>query len=33
MRRLVARTQPLVRYEPQGEPAAWRAAEDRLARA
>ncbi|MDX2758937.1 rhamnulokinase [Streptomyces europaeiscabiei] len=30
IRRLLARTQPLVRYEPQGDPAAWRAAEARL---
>jgi rhamnulokinase len=30
MRQLLARTQPLVRYEPQGDPAAWRAAEARL---
>ena len=32
MRRLLARTQPLVRYEPVGDPAAWHAAEDRLTR-
>lgn len=32
MRRLVARTQPLRRYEPRGEAAAWRSAEDRLTR-
>ncbi|MFM9553608.1 rhamnulokinase family protein [Streptomyces caniscabiei] len=31
MRRLLARTQPLVRYEPQGDPEAWHAAEARLA--
>ncbi|GGX87578.1 carbohydrate kinase [Streptomyces minutiscleroticus] len=31
MRRLLARTQPLERYEPRGDRAAWRAAEDRLA--
>lgn len=30
MRRLIARTQPLTRYEPSGDPAAWRAAQDRL---
>ncbi|WP_307631027.1 rhamnulokinase [Streptomyces turgidiscabies] len=30
MRRLVARTQPLTRYEPSGDPEAWRAAESRL---
>ncbi|MDW4904945.1 rhamnulokinase family protein [Streptomyces sp. ADMS] len=30
MRRLLARTQPLTRYEPSGDPAAWRAAEARL---
>lgn len=30
MRALVARTQPLRRYEPRGDPAAWRAAEARL---
>ena len=30
MRRLLARTQPLTRYEPRGDPAAWRAAEARL---
>jgi rhamnulokinase len=32
MRRLLARTQPLRRYEPRGDAAAWRAAEDRLTR-
>ncbi|MFF1640424.1 rhamnulokinase family protein [Streptomyces sp. NPDC058251] len=32
MRRLLARTQPSRRYEPRGDTAAWRAAEDRLAR-
>ncbi|AVH55034.1 MULTISPECIES: rhamnulokinase [Streptomyces] len=31
MRRLLARTQPLRRYEPRGDTAAWRAAEARLA--
>ncbi|MFI1535326.1 rhamnulokinase family protein [Streptomyces anandii] len=31
MRRLVARTQPLTRYEPRGDAAAWRSAEARLA--
>ncbi|MFJ5895603.1 rhamnulokinase family protein [Streptomyces sp. NPDC093064] len=31
MRALLARTQPLVRYEPRGDGAAWRAAEARLA--
>ncbi|MFF7898697.1 rhamnulokinase family protein [Streptomyces sp. NPDC088817] len=31
MRALLARTQPLVRYEPGGDAAAWRAAEARLA--
>ncbi len=31
MRRLLARTQPLRRYEPRGDTAAWRAAEERLA--
>ncbi len=31
MRRLLARTQPLRRYEPRGDAAAWRAAEERLA--
>ncbi|MGW4819126.1 rhamnulokinase [Streptomyces sp. NPDC004227] len=31
MRALLARTQPLVRYAPGGDGAAWRAAEDRLA--
>ncbi|MFJ8008312.1 rhamnulokinase [Streptomyces fagopyri] len=31
MRRLLARTQPLRRYEPRGDPAAWRAAQDRIA--
>ncbi|WP_435614251.1 rhamnulokinase [Streptomyces coelicoflavus] len=31
MRRLLARTQPLTRYEPRGDPARWRAAEARLA--
>lgn len=30
MRRLVARTQPLTRYEPRGDAAAWRSAEARL---
>ncbi|WP_329267720.1 rhamnulokinase [Streptomyces sp. NBC_01451] len=30
MRRLLARTQPLTRYEPSGDAAAWRAAEARL---
>ncbi|MBW8736315.1 MAG: rhamnulokinase [Streptomyces turgidiscabies] len=30
MRRLVARTQPLTRYEPSGDQRAWRAAESRL---
>ncbi|MGY1495657.1 rhamnulokinase [Streptomyces sp. QTS52] len=30
MRRLLARTQPLTRYEPSGDPAAWRAAQARL---
>ena len=30
MRRLLARTQPLTRYEPAGDPGAWRAAESRL---
>jgi rhamnulokinase len=30
MRRLLARTQPLERYEPRGGTAAWRAAEARL---
>jgi rhamnulokinase len=30
MRRLLARTQPLTRYEPQGDSGAWRAAEARL---
>ncbi|WP_264924212.1 rhamnulokinase family protein [Streptomyces sp. A012304] len=30
MRRLLARTQPLTRYEPQGDTGAWRAAEARL---
>jgi rhamnulokinase len=30
MRALVARTQPLRRYEPRGDTAAWRAAEARL---
>ncbi|UIX28955.1 rhamnulokinase [Streptomyces sp. GQFP] len=33
MRRLLARTQPLTRYEPSGDPAAWRAAEARLTQA
>ncbi|WP_369032705.1 rhamnulokinase [Streptomyces adonidis] len=33
MRRLLARTQPLTRYEPSGDPAAWRAAEARLTEA
>ncbi|MFE2133399.1 rhamnulokinase family protein [Streptomyces sp. NPDC059466] len=32
MRRLVARTQPLRRYEPRGDAAVWRAAQDRLVR-
>ncbi|MEU8944388.1 rhamnulokinase family protein [Streptomyces sp. NPDC048489] len=32
MRRLVARTQPLRRYEPRGGTAVWRAAQDRLVR-
>ncbi|MFI5812075.1 rhamnulokinase family protein [Streptomyces sp. NPDC051643] len=32
MRRLLARTQPLRRYEPQGDAAVWRAAQDRLIR-
>jgi rhamnulokinase len=32
MRRLLARTQPLQRYEPRGDATAWRAAEDRLTR-
>ncbi|GGN57428.1 carbohydrate kinase [Streptomyces albiflavescens] len=32
MRRLLTRTQPLERYEPRGDTAAWRAAEDRLTR-
>jgi len=32
MRQLLVRTQPLQRYEPRGNAAAWRAAEDRLAR-
>jgi rhamnulokinase len=31
MRRLLTRTQPLRRYEPRGDPAAWRAAQDRIA--
>jgi rhamnulokinase len=31
MRRLLTRTQPLTRYEPQGDPAQWREAEARLA--
>ncbi|QFZ72848.1 rhamnulokinase [Streptomyces fagopyri] len=31
MRRLLARTQPLRRYEPRGDPAAWRAAQNRIA--
>lgn len=31
MRRLLTRTQPLVRYEPQGSTSAWQAAEARLA--
>ncbi|XKK61859.1 rhamnulokinase [Streptomyces sp. ARC32] len=31
MRRLLARTQSLTRYEPRGDPARWRAAEARLA--
>ncbi|MER5428256.1 rhamnulokinase family protein [Streptomyces sp. NPDC002588] len=31
MRRLLARTQPLTRYEPQGSAERWRAAQDRLA--
>ena len=31
MRRLLARTQPLTRYEPRGDVARWRAAETRLA--
>ncbi|MET8245085.1 rhamnulokinase family protein [Streptomyces sp. NPDC005202] len=31
MRHLLARTQPLTRYEPRGDTAAWRAAEARLA--
>ncbi|TXS43226.1 rhamnulokinase [Streptomyces sp. uw30] len=31
-RRLLSRTQPLVRYEPSGDAARWREAEDRLAR-
>jgi rhamnulokinase len=31
MRRLLTRTQPLTRYEPQGDPALWREAQDRLA--
>jgi rhamnulokinase len=31
MRRLLTRTQPLTRYEPRGDTAAWRAAEARLA--
>lgn len=30
MRRLLARTQPLRRYEPRGDAGAWRAAQDRL---
>ncbi|MGW0947101.1 rhamnulokinase [Streptomyces sp. NPDC002623] len=30
IRRLLARTQPLTRYEPQGDTGRWRAAEDRL---
>jgi rhamnulokinase len=30
MRRLLARTQPLTRYEPSGDTAAWREAEARL---
>ncbi|MFJ2397821.1 rhamnulokinase family protein [Streptomyces sp. NPDC087843] len=32
MRRLLARTQPLRRYEPRGDAAVWRAAQDRLVR-
>ncbi|MDQ1034441.1 rhamnulokinase [Streptomyces sp. V3I8] len=32
MRALLARTQPLTRYEPQGSTAAWQAAENRLSR-
>ncbi|GGL64263.1 carbohydrate kinase [Streptomyces fumigatiscleroticus] len=31
MRQLLARTQPLTRYEPRGDPARWREAESRLA--
>ncbi|MFF4394304.1 rhamnulokinase family protein [Streptomyces sp. NPDC001480] len=31
MRRLLVRTQPLTRYEPQGDPARWRRAQARLA--
>ncbi|MFD7455709.1 rhamnulokinase [Streptomyces sp. NPDC059868] len=31
MRRLLTRTQPLTRYEPRGDTARWRAAQDRLA--
>lgn len=31
MRRLLVRTQPLTRYEPQGDPARWRQAQARLA--
>jgi rhamnulokinase len=31
MRRLLTRTQPLTRYEPQGDPQRWREAQDRLA--
>ncbi|MDQ1050484.1 rhamnulokinase family protein [Streptomyces sp. V4I2] len=31
MRRLLTRTQPLTRYEPQGDPGRWREAQDRLA--
>ncbi|MEU6539153.1 rhamnulokinase family protein [Streptomyces sp. NPDC047000] len=31
LRELLVRTQPLTRYEPRGDPAAWRAAEARLA--
>ncbi|MBT2445164.1 rhamnulokinase [Streptomyces sp. ISL-36] len=30
MRGLLARTQPLIRYEPRGDAAAWRAAEERI---
>jgi rhamnulokinase len=30
MRRLLTRTQPLTRYEPRGDTARWRAAQDRL---